>query len=60
MSSQFYFYEAKVEGTAYRTPLVLAATKGDLECVEILINAGADVNFRGEDAYSALHSAVIG
>ncbi|HBT82140.1 MAG TPA: hypothetical protein DEB35_01465 [Desulfuromonas sp.] len=40
------------------TPLHFAAIRGDVEAVEALIKAGADINAQGEHHYSPLHEAV--
>ncbi len=42
-----------------RTPLVLAASRGHQECVELLIRQGADVNAKDEDDWTPLHSASV-
>jgi len=40
------------------TPLITAAYRGDVEICRLLMLAGADVNARKEDGWSALHFAV--
>ena len=50
------------EGAADNTPLFIAAGEGDLELCRILIDKGADVNYRMDSgAFTALHrSAAAG
>jgi ankyrin repeat protein len=40
------------------TPLQIAAIRGDTLAVAALIDAGADIDARGEHGYTALHEAV--
>ena len=40
------------------TPLHVAATRGDTQAIQALLNSGADVNAQGEDQYTPLHEAV--
>lgn len=40
------------------TPLHIAALRGDIQAVNLLLDAGADINARGEDGFTALHYAV--
>ena len=40
------------------TPLLTAAKKDRCECIRILVEAGADVNMKGEYGYSALMSVI--
>lgn len=40
------------------TPLHVVVVWGDVEAARALVNAGADVNARGEDGYTPLHEAV--
>jgi ankyrin repeat protein len=42
------------------TPLAIAASKSRYDVVELLINRGANVNFKGKDNYTPLDYAVIG
>ena len=37
------------------TPLHVAAVRGDLAAIAALLDAGADIQSRGEDGYSPLH-----
>ncbi|NSX56943.1 ankyrin repeat domain-containing protein [Parasulfitobacter algicola] len=39
-------------------PLNVAATRGLIEEMEILLKSGADINLKGEHGYSALHNGV--
>ncbi|KAE8661679.1 Ankyrin repeat family protein, putative isoform 2 [Hibiscus syriacus] len=41
-----------------RTPFLLAATKGNIECAKILLESGADKNARSNDGRTALYRAV--
>lgn len=50
-SYEFYFDKDST------TPLIAAATRGHLECVQLLLQAGADVNARTKDSYPALVNA---
>ena len=46
------------EGAADNTPLFIAAGEGDLELTQLLIDKGADVNYRMDSmAFTALHRA---
>ncbi|MHB1768573.1 MAG: ankyrin repeat domain-containing protein, partial [Phycisphaerae bacterium] len=40
-----------------RTPLMLAASKGFLACVQVLLKAGADVNAQDDNGYTPLEAA---
>ena len=42
------------------TPLHTVCTWGDLKSVELLIEAGADVNYAGERGHTPLFSAIVG
>src|ERR1041385_5022960 len=39
-------------------PLKIAAVRGDICAIEILVAAGAELDARNEDGYTALHHAV--
>ncbi|XP_039009876.1 protein VAPYRIN-like [Hibiscus syriacus] len=41
-----------------RTPLLLAATKGNIECAKMLLESGADKNAKSNDGRTALYRAV--
>lgn len=41
-----------------RTPLLLAATKGNIECGKMLLESGAEKNAKSNDGRTALHRAV--
>ena len=41
------------------TPLMIASLKGDVECVSLLIAAGAEVNARSFEGYTPLMFAVL-
>ncbi|KAK8535949.1 hypothetical protein V6N13_104560 [Hibiscus sabdariffa] len=41
-----------------RTPLLLAATKGNIECAKMLVESGADKNAKSNDGRTALYRAV--
>lgn len=38
-------------------PINIAATRGDIRELELLLMAGADINSRGEHGYTPLHNA---
>jgi ankyrin repeat protein len=40
------------------TPLHIAAIRGDVKAIGLLLDLGADINARGENGYTALHYAV--
>jgi uncharacterized protein len=40
-------------------PLHIAAVRGDVEAIAALLDAGADIQARGEHGFSALHEAVL-
>jgi len=42
----------------YETPLVYTILDGDMEKMEVLLEAGADVNFAARNNYTPLHAAV--
>ena len=44
--------------TAGDTPLHIAATSGDLRAIDLLLNAGAEINAPGERGFTPLHYAV--
>lgn len=46
-------------GAAKSTPLHWAAWSGDVECLKILLNNGADINCQNRHGYSPLHWASI-
>jgi len=39
-------------------PIHIAATRGDVEEIELLLSHGADIDCKGEHGYTALHDAV--
>lgn len=39
-------------------PLKVAAVRGDVRAIDLLVRAGAEINARNEDGYTALHHAV--
>lgn len=39
-------------------PIHVAATRGSVEELKLIINEGADINLKGEHGYTALHDAV--
>lgn len=41
-----------------RTPLLAASTKADIECLRLLVNAGADINIVDERGETALHNTI--
>jgi len=47
-----------LEPTRESTPLITAAYLGRTEAAEILINAGADINYKNKDGSTALHTAI--
>jgi len=40
------------------TPLQVAAVRGDLDAIKILVEEGANLNSQGEHGYTPLHEAV--
>lgn len=50
--------EPNQQGIFGTRPLGIAATIGDIEAIEILLEAGADIDGKGEDGYTPLHDAV--
>jgi len=50
--------ERKEGNTTRNTPLIVASINGNIDLVKILINKGADVNFRDEYGRTALSEAV--
>jgi ankyrin repeat protein len=47
-----------LESTRESTPLITAAAIGRTEAAEILIDGGADINYKNTDGSTALHTAV--
>jgi len=47
-----------LESTRESTPLISAAALGRLEVAEILIDGGADINYKNADGSTALHTAI--
>jgi len=47
-----------LEPTRKSTPLITAAYLGRTEAAKILINAGADINYKNSDGSTALHTAI--
>ncbi|MCU1716871.1 ankyrin repeat domain-containing protein [Pseudomonas sp. 5P_3.1_Bac2] len=39
-------------------PIHIAATRGDINEIQLILSQGADVNCKGEHGYTALHDAV--
>lgn len=39
-------------------PINIAATRGEIEEISLLLNSGADIDSRGEHGYTPLHNAV--
>lgn len=46
------------ESSRGSTPIITAAALGRKEAAEILIDAGADINYQNEDGSTALHTAI--
>jgi ankyrin repeat protein len=60
---QLFFKPANVRGTTYTrgaTPLIRAATNGDLEVVKILLTHGADATVYMADRQTPIHAAIAG
>jgi len=51
--------QADQAGAVDDTPLHIAARKGELEDVEVLVAHGADINRRGDLGYTPLHQACL-
>jgi len=47
-----------LESTRQSTPLITAAALGKPEAAQILIDAGAELNYKNEDGSTALHTAI--
>ena len=47
-----------LESSHASTPLITAAALGRTEAAEILIEAGADINYKNDDGSTALHTAI--
>jgi uncharacterized protein len=63
LNMQLLFKPANVRGTAYTrgaTPLIRAATNGDLEVVKILLAHGADATVYMADRQTPIHAALAG
>lgn len=39
-------------------PIHIAATRGDIDEIQLILGHGADINCKGEHGYTALHDAV--
>jgi ankyrin repeat protein len=46
------------KGAFGNTPLHIAAIRGDIDAVQILLDYGAEINAQGEGGYTPLHEAV--
>lgn len=56
------FIGHKVNSVSYKngygdSPLHIVANWGDIEAIEILVSAGADINAKGETGFTPLHCA---
>lgn len=40
------------------SPIHIAATRGDINEIELLLKCGANINSKGEHGYTALHDAI--
>ena len=48
----------RTRGNFGNTPLHVAAVRGEVDAIEALLDAGAEINAAGEHGYTALHEAV--
>lgn len=51
-------FDVNQKGDFGETPIEIAASRGSLSELELLINNHADINIHGEHGYTALHSAI--
>ena len=49
----------KIEPSAGSSPLITAATFGKIDIATVLIEAGADVNFKNDEGSTPLHTAAF-
>lgn len=56
------FFDQKIDSVHYRnqfgdSPLHIVSCWGDIKAIEALVNAGADINSKGESGFTPLHCA---
>jgi len=50
--------DPQVKGPFGSTPIHIAAIRGDIDAIKLLMEVGVDINAQGEHGYTPLHEAV--